>query len=503
MSNPTPLVKKTCDICCSNRSTFIKCPYCPFESCSDCSQKYLLDNIVSKCMSCSKQWSYEFIQNNFSVSFVNTKYKKHREDILLSKEKSLLPNTQIIFEKKKKEKELQAELEKLREREEFLKMKLHRLQRQSTSDIYVRRKNKIHNCIQKDCRGFLAENNTPTMTCGVCSIKVCKSCREPTGDEHKCDPNIVENLKAIEKECKPCPKCSSMIYFISGCSQMWCTQCQTAFNWKTGKIETGIIHNPHYWEYVKKLGQEDAEVNRMFGNGQAQQQNEIDLCNFRFEDLLRNKTFASNIQHINADILDLFRQINHTSRFERDKYNVNLEDPKLNEDIRIKYLAKEINEDYMKSLIQRRYKMNEFKNEMFQIIDTFVTVSRTLAVKYYHLIIKEGGHQKVIVSWMNEISELTKFSLDSVIKLAKRFSYKVPFSIESTLETFLSITERVKDFVEKGNHEKGLRIYLIHMFNTYSSKYRYTPYNVAKREIEKLWAQLSEEQRLYYVSRDK
>jgi len=645
MSNPTPLVKKSCDICCSNRTTFIKCPYCPFESCSDCSQKYLLDNIVSKCMSCSKQWSYEFIQNNFSVTFVNTKYKKHREDILLNKEKSLLPNTQIIFEKKKKEKELQAELEKIREREEFLKMKLHRLQRQSTSDVYVGRKNKIHNCIEKDCRGFLTENNTSIMTCGVCSIKVCKSCREPTGDEHKCDPNIVENLKAIEKECKPCPKCSSMIYFISGCfdgetviplydgtfkyakeirkgdvligddgnkrevldtvsgfddmyevnqsngisyivnskhtlllkdnnnniveiladkyydnyesfynlygykstispnkdcllssitvkkldknkyygwkvdknnrfilsdftvakncSQMWCTQCQTAFNWKTGKIETGIIHNPHYWEYVKKLGQEDAEVNRMFGNGQAQEQNEIDLCNFRFEDLLRNKTFASNIQHINADILDLFRQINHASRFDRDKYDVNLEDPKLNEDIRIKYLAKEIDEDYMKSLIQRRYKMNEFKSEMFQIIDTFVTVSRTLAVKYYHLIMKEGGHQKVIISWMNEMNELTKFSLDSVIKLAKRFSYKVPFGIESTLETFLSITERVKDFVEKGNHEKGLRIYLMHMFNTYSSKYRYTPYNVAKREIEKLWTQLSEEQRLYYVSRDK
>jgi hypothetical protein len=647
MSNPTPLVKKSCDICCSNRTTFIKCPYCPFESCSDCSQKYLLDNIVSKCMSCSKQWSYEFIQNNFSVTFVNTKYKKHREDILLNKEKSLLPNTQLILEKKKKEKEIQAELEKLREREEFLKMKLHRLQRQSTSDVYIGRKNKIHNCIQKDCRGFLTENNTPIMTCGVCSIKVCKDCREPRrDDEHKCDPNIVENVKAIEKECKPCPKCSSMIYFVSGCfdgetiiplydgtfkhakeikkgdvligddgnkrevldtvsgfddmyevnqsngisytvnskhtlllkakdkitntyeilaenfykhqynnnklygykgfnnniilsklqvkkldknkyygwkvdnnnrfilsdftvakncSQMWCTQCQTAFNWKTGKIETGIIHNPHYWEYIKKLGQEDAEVNRMFGNGGNADlpQNEIDLCNFRFEDLLRNKTFATNIQHISGDVLDLFRQINHMSRFERDRYDVNLDDPKINEDIRMKYLSNEVNEDYMKSLIQRRYKMNEFKSEMFQIIDTFVTVSRTLCVKYYHLIMKEGGHEKLFVSWMNEMSELTTFSLDSVVKLSKRFSYKVPSGVESTLESFLSITERVKDFVEKGKLEKGLRVYLMHMFNTYSSKYRYTPYSAAKREIEKLWSHLSEEQRLYYVSRDK
>ena len=41
----------------------------------------------------------------------------------------------------------------------------------------------------------------------------------------------------------------------SGCSQMWCISCQTPWDWTTGKIVTnGIIHNPHYYEWMKRNG---------------------------------------------------------------------------------------------------------------------------------------------------------------------------------------------------------------------------------------------------------
>ena len=39
---------------------------------------------------------------------------------------------------------------------------------------------------------------------------------------------------------------------MSGCDQMWCPKCQTAFSWRTGKIETGVIHNPHYFQWARQ-----------------------------------------------------------------------------------------------------------------------------------------------------------------------------------------------------------------------------------------------------------
>jgi hypothetical protein len=41
---------------------------------------------------------------------------------------------------------------------------------------------------------------------------------------------------------------------VKNCTQIWCTQCHVAFDWVTGKIETGTIHNPHYIEFIRNRG---------------------------------------------------------------------------------------------------------------------------------------------------------------------------------------------------------------------------------------------------------
>lgn len=44
---------------------------------------------------------------------------------------------------------------------------------------------------------------------------------------------------------------------LRNCNQMFCINCKTPFCWESGKIVlNGVIHNPHYYEWIKKNGGE-------------------------------------------------------------------------------------------------------------------------------------------------------------------------------------------------------------------------------------------------------
>ena len=60
-------------------------------------------------------------------------------------------------------------------------------------------------------------------------------------------------MEFLNKDTKPCPHCGTMIFKISGCSQIFCVDCHTAWDWNTSKIITGVIHNPHYYEFLNRL----------------------------------------------------------------------------------------------------------------------------------------------------------------------------------------------------------------------------------------------------------
>jgi hypothetical protein len=104
-----------------------------------------------------------------------------------------------------------------------------------------------------DCRGFLSSQ----WKCGTCDTKICNNCNElketpdTHGIEHLCKPENVASMELLNKDTKPCPECATMIYRISGCPQMFCTNCNTPWDWGTGRKITGVIHNPHYYDFVR------------------------------------------------------------------------------------------------------------------------------------------------------------------------------------------------------------------------------------------------------------
>lgn len=112
-------------------------------------------------------------------------------------------------------------------------------------------------CPGNDCLGFL---NT-SYNCGLCERKTCAGClvqhteEDPKGDRHVCKEDDKASLELIKKSCKNCPSCGMSIFRIEGCSQMFCTACNTAFDWTSGaKLVTKQIHNPHYTEYMTRMG---------------------------------------------------------------------------------------------------------------------------------------------------------------------------------------------------------------------------------------------------------
>ena len=219
--------KECCNICCDtyNKSTRGKicCAYCEFAACRLCCETYILSETIPKCMNppCAKEWSRKFIRENFTDVFINTKYKGHLESILFDQEKALLPATQILVEERiRKEKvrkqmgDLDLQIQDLYVQKRALERTLYTNGEENASKTVS---NYVRACPADECRGFLSSQ----WKCGICEQWTCPQCHELKGLErdcdHTCDPNNVETAKLLEKDTKPCPKCQTKIFKISGC----------------------------------------------------------------------------------------------------------------------------------------------------------------------------------------------------------------------------------------------------------------------------------------------
>ncbi len=377
-------VKEECSVCCSVKIRILKCPYCLYVSCHDCNEKYILDSINKPhCMSCKKEYSNSFFYQNFSKAFITKRYKIHREKILFEKEKYLLPATQPEVEKIFKKEKLNAEISnirklinELREEEDRIRNKIFLIDSGAVmSDEKDEEKKEIYicPCPKNDCRGFLSSR----YKCGICNVQACSECREIKLENHVCDPNIIESVKEIKKTTRNCPNCKSLIFKISGCDQMYCTQCHIAFCWKTGKIERGMIHNPHYFEYMRTNGGIPRNPNEERCGGLPTMfflHNPIYSRVILTPPVLRFTTIHKDLVSL---ISSIYRQVRHLREVEIRQLPTQM-DNQSNMDLRIDFLLKNITEDEFKVKLQRREKERNKKLEYREVLDMYVTVMQDL-----------------------------------------------------------------------------------------------------------------------------
>lgn len=220
------------------------CPYCDILACRKCTQTYLLNTTEDPhCMGCRKAWTREVMDSLLVAAWVNGDYKKHRENVLLDRERSRLPAAQLIIERKKMaderrpvidaiykelaimtEARLKVEKELMRELGIITALRRGEdpwaNQTDQTKKPAEERRVFIMPCPADGCRGFLSQ----AYKCGVCDIYVCAECREIKGKErdgpHTCNADTVATVQKLKKECRPCPDCGTQIFKIEGCYRM-------------------------------------------------------------------------------------------------------------------------------------------------------------------------------------------------------------------------------------------------------------------------------------------
>ena len=424
-----------CPICCDTFTKQsrkeIKCPSieCQKSCCTMCFKKYLIDgeDITPKCMFCSKDISYSFIRDILPRSWVNKDYLHVRTKHLLSREQSLLPQQQhqvaIEIDKRKRreqQRRLSREIDELREKMLELDnirydLNFSKLDASNKKIVTLRR------CLENDCKGFLNDD----WLCGLCNAKVCIECGDKCEEKHICDKNQKKSFKTIEASSRPCPKCAIPIHKWQGCNQMYCTQCGCMFDYRSGRLETGVFHNPHYFEAIR------------LGNITQRENNQCNDYNVR-EFIRFSYKLHQHLSRINHSERLKFRSIqnlpglvNHIDRESLTALTPAIFDNECSK-MRTQYLMNEISlEDWTKHL-KRIEKKREKNKEVYILLELFRDVGNDILSNIYTIYKRDptkltyNNTHEDILQHINEMINITKFINDKFVILSKQFSLTFP-----------------------------------------------------------------------------
>jgi hypothetical protein len=367
-------------------------------------------------MNCKKPFDDEFMFKHLNKSYCKTEFKEHRRKILFDTEVSKIPETMGAVENLLRAEEIEQLNVGIRDKIMELEIEINKHRREINENGRVmddlRRRKRggekrefIMPCPNNDCRGFLST----AYKCEICKFFTCPQCLEliglDRGAEHVCNPDCVKNAEAIKKDTRPCPSCGSRIYKIEGCSQIWCTSCHVAFDWNTGRIDNGVIHNPHFFEWQRQggvaagggagagaAGAGACDANRAqhvwFGN-RRQIISYMDTCEISVNRYSINRLVSvetSEIKKIIVAIRAHVTSINNLSRVvehfaqESTVTRHRIQHLENHDDMRIMYILKRISEEYFMTEIYKKSVLKKRLLEKYHIYELIMNVGREFFV---------------------------------------------------------------------------------------------------------------------------
>lgn len=227
----------------------VACAYCAYAACRECQRRYVLSQPTdAQCMNCHNGWNREFLDSALGKTFVAREYKRHRERVLLDRERAQLPATQLQLGNYRRAERAAREIQQQEEELDALRRRMtvlaraisrartalqHARRTNYTTDplaatttaggpLAAERRTFVRACPAEACRGFLSA----AWKCGTCDARACPRCHEllPAAASraeamagHACDPAAVATAQALARDTRPCPKCAAPIFKIDGC----------------------------------------------------------------------------------------------------------------------------------------------------------------------------------------------------------------------------------------------------------------------------------------------
>ena len=424
---------KTCNICIEEKEEckFCSCNQCGFECCKECLKTFLMSqkDVNPFCMNteCKKVFSTSVLLDIFSFK-ENNDLRHHSAMMIKNREMSLLPDTVNKMEKRKKIKKLEMD-------KEYYQRKIHAINYE-TNEIQDELKGKkktennntyVSGCPTQDCRGFINPqkmednkgNEKSVKSCTICNVVVCRKCEVKIDinnmKDHECNNDDLESIKMLKNDTKNCPGCKTPIHKIDGCDQMFCTTCHTPFSWKTGKIETGVIHNPHYYQFMRE---NNGEVPRNPGDNPLG----YDPCG---NDRIPNAYDLVKIMKKYMDentIWIIIRQVHHISRVELQNHTFNNDiDEKTREKYRERFLLKEIDEKKWISLLKNKLKKDQKNKEFHDVIETYCNITKQILRN-----IHSSNEEEVIKNQIKMLEKLRLYTNSSLKNIGGKYKNKYP-----------------------------------------------------------------------------
>ena len=252
---------------------------------------------------------------------------------------------------------------------------------------------------------------------------------------------------------------------------MWCPECHKAFSWKTGIVDTGVVHNPHFYQHQQQLaaaanangtadanaianGAQNANANGANTNALARQcveGNNGNLCAwYTFNQLIIGKLYENlnipadnefvkqnNIQstkEIRDLLTELHRSLTHIINVTAQELRTKVRTLSDHEEMRVKYILKRCDKDELANHIYRCDTLRQKSTETLHVLELFSVVGTEM---FQRLITSPYRNIQFLALVLDQFSQLDKLRVycnKQLATVSATYNQSVP-QIKPTYET--------------------------------------------------------------------